>query len=144
MRNEQAKQEAIKKAYGHNYKLCNPDENGWIYHKVISHGRETLNHPHNFGYTDNTAIIETDSDHSNPGNYRWRLRKISFIENNNGWIRIEPDGSNLPTDSNAQYKVCRKEIIHKTTYNLRELLDLHEEYELTHYKPITPELKPIY
>jgi len=153
MTNEEAKQEAIKKAYGDNYELCKPDENGWIYHKIIGHGKKTFNHPHNFGYADNRTIIETCLDHSNPGNYKWRLRSISFIEDNNSWIRIEPDGSNLPATSPQLYNVyydgslnsfSKKETDFKFPYSCIKIGIMHKQRLITHYKPITPELKPIY
>lgn len=136
MTNEQAKREAIKKAYG-KYPFAQRAislmyENGYIEHY----------------YTDNEMNLYSDLFEVN-GYGRFRLKELSSIENNNGWIRIEPDGSNLPTEtgyydfrdfnSERNGKPLNPVYWHKNATKIGWFIEVY-----THYKPITPELKPIY
>lgn len=77
---------------------------------------------------------------------------IEEIINNNSWIRIEPDGGNLPAlkgkydfcingepcfDS-PEYKPMSCQTLINTFY------ELQGDNEITHYKPIKEEPKPLY
>lgn len=146
MTNEQAKQEAIKKAYGESYELCRPfiDKNGWcvVFKDCDEKFKGIAGNQTHFQENEIEGGQCTHSIHGK--GISFKPKSLGDIEHNNGWIRIEPDESNLPDDETFRYKVCKGEIIHNSTYNLRETLELHKIYELTHYKPIEPELRPIY
>jgi len=155
MTNAEAKQEAIKKAYGDKWdrlkEFC--DSDGWITNKWIAHGVPVGIDYEDAGFTSDDVIFQQ----YNSSNSTWRLRSIYPILTNNGWIRIEPDGSNLPTD-NGLFNVMQHgkgtSLYRNATYNsIDGLLNCPEGFlnqncekliNVTHYKPITPELKPIY
>lgn len=150
MTNEEAKQEAIKKAYGDLWPIveeftyvdsarCHtsfykPDQTIFDFRELPKEQKKGF-------------IFYGQNGHVLP-------KSIEGIENNNGWIRIEPDGSNLPTDGKF-YKVFAKE------YSVGRICDDPVRYDkefgfwrfksgfmidatVTHYKPITPELPPVY
>lgn len=132
MTNEQAKQEAIKKAYGEHWDIVNSfvDKNGWMF---------TIDFP----TKNNNIKLEF---HSN--GYSLRPKSLANIEDNNGWIRIEPDGSNLPSES-GHYKSYSIDDdvggIHFYDTELKQWFSgLIKIQGITHYKPIEPELQPIY
>jgi len=122
------KLEVIKKAYGEYWEQVKDfvDENGWCdYHewfKVIGHKID--------------YIFSKD--------FRIRPKSLSRIENNNGWIRIEEDGSNLPKESGDYwFYTIHKQVVMRSyhpSYNL------HERYAntYTHYQAIVKPLPPIY
>lgn len=129
--NEEAKQEAIKKAYGEH----------WDKVKHCIDGD---------GYFHIDEVEDTGLDYDTldrKGSSRFRPNSLSGIENNQGWIRIEPDGSNLPTKKGS-YKCVKSEdglIIEMNFYPD----DKKWYYGLklmkpSHYKPIEKELPPIY
>lgn len=139
MTNEEAKQEAIKKAYGEHWD------------KVKDHVKESggLSYQDctlifgdiDFYFGDNALSHIWENDYS--GYYF--PKEIFNINNNNGWIRIEQDGSNLPTDTDKRYRagtLCENGdfIPNQFHYAAKDL----KYTASTHYKPITPELKPIY
>ncbi|WP_285011228.1 hypothetical protein [Pedobacter faecalis] len=77
--------------------------------------------------------------------------ELRHLSDNNGWIRIEPDGSNLPEV--GRHKVCNierlnllpeSELMLAQTFSSDSVGDLFEKKIITHYKPITEEPKPIY
>lgn len=94
MTNEQAKQEAIKKAWIYlideiPYKLREKqiNQDGYL---------TTIESPANLCVRQDLCskihnIIDWEM---------WRPKTLDYIDDNNGWIRIEPDGSNLPTSGN--------------------------------------------
>lgn len=134
MTNQEAKQEAIKKAYGEHWdevqKISNIDENGW-----------TDSHSFPSEYVIAQTTLQRGED---PMDFSARPKSLIGIEDNNGWIRIEPDGSNLP-DIHIDFIWLRKldgETKDKFHINGHSKSDIIKGY--THYKPITPELKPIY
>jgi len=136
MTNQQAKELAIKKAYGEFYNELKPfiNKDGWI------SGDDALYTKYNRSFR--------DIDFSNPfGNQSWRPIELSNLEDNRGWTRIEPDGSNFP--ENGLFKMCKEIKKGEWWYSHDDVEpDDVEEYfrdmGFTHYKPITPELKPIY
>lgn len=130
MTNEQAKQEAIKNGYGKWYEpLKNMiDKSGKVHRGVVPDEYQNI-----FGdyYWNNL-------------NGSWWPKSIDGIINNNGWIRIEPDGSNLP-DINTDFIWLRK-----SDGETKDIFHINGHYkssikrDYSHYKPITQELKPIY
>lgn len=82
MNNLEAKQEAIKKAYGEYWENVKDyvDGNGWIkckdihYHKDLGLMRDQIHYIDNGKEWDNFEIIS------------WRIPILQGIENNNGWI----------------------------------------------------------
>lgn len=70
--------------------------------------------------------------------------KITGIMNNNGWIRIERDGSNLPEIGKYKW-ITKNGVVYEEGFNPNDVG--HVEIVMngcTHYKSITPELPPIY
>ncbi|SMC45958.1 hypothetical protein [Pedobacter africanus] len=138
--NDQAKQEAIKAAYGKYYDELKPyiGPDGWI------NGGDKL-------YSDYCRKFE-DIDFSNPfGNQSWRPIELTNLESNNGWTRIEPDGSNLPAC--GRFKVCNidkldlseeSKLILAQTFSADAVCEYFKYKVITHYKPIVEEPKPIY
>lgn len=138
--NQEAKQEAIKKAWGkelheiivnelssfHEYKWSLFDflNKGYCYRNFLS--EETLRL---FKWTD--FYILNGNIYSN---------KIGEkLMHNNGWIRIEPDGSNLPESGEYRW-LFESGSMSNFYYEPGDIMST----KLTHYKQITPELKPIY
>ena len=80
MTNEKLKQESIKNAYGEYWEQCKIDENGWC------------------DYDDWLNFIG-QSIYYDLFDWKMRPKSLFGIDNNNGWIRIEEDGSNLPKQS---------------------------------------------
>lgn len=130
MTNEQAKQEAIKKAYGDKYDLVSDGLYGSWYMLKLN---ET---PSTFGFKDNEV------QKSSSGGFR--PISLTGIHDNNGWIRIEPDGSNLPAENDIKYKVIQEGEILDVRLSFQSIRKAFEQNYISHYKPIEPELKPIY
>lgn len=132
---EQLKEQAIVNAYGDNYGEM-VDENGWAtyYSKFKERGGIEP-----FGEYD---VIPLDLYTK-----KWRPLSLRGIENNNGWIRIEPDGSNLPTEHD-EYNVFDAGHITRASYFVLDKLFVSKDYETlksaTHYKPIEELKKPIF
>jgi len=152
MTNEQAKQEAIKKGYGELYKKISRqyyiDSNGYL-EFTDRNIHDTYNtHPAHLGLDPN---IDVDWNGT-----KWRPVTLRGFSDNNGWTRIEPDGSNLPTEDID----CH--IIVKSSGNMRFTKFYLENFKgwkkvftsdhvigigwqnVTHYKPIVKDLPPIY
>jgi len=81
---------------------------------------------------------------------RWRPKSLQNLETNNGWVRIESE-EDLPKAGNELYDVIvdgkkfRKpcffdegEFVYHSNKNIWKCQNI------THYKPIEPELLPIY
>lgn len=126
MTNEEAKQEAIKKAYGSSYEAFTPDKSGW--------GRAI-------------GTIDLDRYDVEQNGYLdyYRPKELQGIDDNNGWTRIEPDGSNMPT-INGDYKVISsdQDVDCSGSYDLNGLKEYLKKHSITHYKPLKEEPKPIY
>lgn len=127
MTNEQAKQEAIKTAY----EKCGYAEilplnvNGWI---KVKPGQYDV------------PIFERLKINSNT--HSIRPKSLKYLDNNNGWIRIEPDGSNLPkkNDFVRWFNIEN---------NLKDDLVMGNSKDwflrtFSHYKPIKEDPKPVY
>ena len=108
-----AKQEAIKKAYGEYY--IHSDINGWM----------------RFGmYCPTDLGIENYDDMDG----FWRCKSLQGIENNNGWIRIESE-ADLPKEGN--YFVAKNKTVIETSYFMPDNdFSLIEWRNITHYQPI--------
>lgn len=138
MTNEQAKQEAIKKAYGDFYE---PNKN-------IIHNDGTVTSFVGCKMEEKGLIMDYFlTQRSQP-----QSLGINF-NNNNGWIRIEPDGSNLPADyGNLNHSYSVFDIKNSDEEDMTYLMKTHEngviqlfkQGRITHYKPIKEEPKPIY
>ena len=76
MTNLEAKQEAIKKAYGEYWEAVKDfvDENGWI--DFLEDIQRIMYFFHD---SDNIEVFKST----------WRPKSLQGIENNNGWIKIE-------------------------------------------------------
>lgn len=80
-----AKQEAIKKAYGEFWETVKDhvDENGWINCKDIDYFKDC-------GFMrDQVHYIDNGREWDNFKIIFWRIPSLQGIENNNGWIRID-------------------------------------------------------
>lgn len=151
MKNEEAKQEAIKNAWKDLYIEFNNreciDSNGYVNwgNYFIQDVEE---HPSDFGF-------DPDKDIEWNGT-KWRPVTLSGLHDNNGWTRIEPDGSNLPNESLDCKMIVSgiKDIKtgwfdtflskEKPAFLYKEDGQIWEYKYVTHYKAIEPELKPIY
>jgi len=155
MTNEEAKQEAIKKAYGKSYTMCKPfiDQNGWcvVFKDSDEKFKGIAGNQTHFEENEIEGGICTHSIHGK--GISFKPKSLGDLECNNGWIRIEPDGSNLPATSPQLYNVyydgslnsfSKKETDFKFPYSCIKIGIMHKQRLITHYKPITPELRPIY
>lgn len=150
--NEEAKQEAIRRAYFNKWEFVKDfcDDEGWITNKWIAHGVSKGVSYEDAGYESKDVQFKQYNSSDNS----WRLKYLSAIDTNNGWTRIEPDGSNLPSqDTNT--KCISSGRVYNAYYEAEYKkfntdLDIHGEYlvlsflEVTHYKPIKEEPKYIY
>lgn len=145
MTNEQAKQEAIKNSFGKSWDMLSYSMQQHILnvHHWVDRSHNRMNKSPNSLNFDEQLECEVHCEF-------WRPIQLKGIENNNGWIRIEPDGSNLPTDGN-KYDVFVNDKKFRNTAFVDQNRWLYEAdgniwvvENVAHYKPITPELKPIY
>lgn len=83
----------------------------------------------------------------------YRPKSLSGIETNNGWIRIEPDGSNLPIESQENFDVCYlksdgsfAEIKNQMCYQVVSRFKNPHKFhvKITHYKQIEKSKPPIF
>ena len=126
MTNLEAKQEAIKKAYGKYF--IHADINGWIKYGM---------------YCPSDLGIENYDDIDG----FWRCKSLQGIENNNGWIKIESE-ADLPNDEDAIYWALKNSkavcIELKTPINLKELFSDFLKDKITHYQLIEQPKPPIF
>lgn len=138
--NEQAKQAAIIKAYGDTWKKlrlstqsCALSNDGWIAFKesnpLIDSGMAVSCFQREYG-----LISEV------------RPTSLNNIEHNNGWTRINPDGSNIPEEV-AYYEVCINGIPwghpQPLQFLVRTFYSVTKE-QLTHFRKWEPSKPPIY
>ena len=126
MTNLEAKQEAIKKAYGENY--IHADINGWI----------------RFGmYVPTDLGIENYDDIDG----FWRCKSLQGIENNNGWIKIESE-TDLPKEGIHHSILLDSDCINGyRNYDVIVFYEVNSRYrkkEISHYRPIEKPKPPIY
>lgn len=138
--NEEAKQEAIKAAWGDKYDEVKNylDLNGRFNCGYKPHEKllfvNIYRHAKRSGWTQLEPIVPND---------------LLLIKENNGWTRIEPDGSNLP--ATGRFKVCNIDnLIDESPLLLAQSFPVDDvglffaKGYITHYKPIKEEPKPIY
>ena len=130
-----AKQEAIKKAYGEYWETVKDyvDGNGWC------SARRSIVFE---------KIISKLSWQTKVGNqYLLRPSSLQGIENNNGWIRIESE-SDLPKEGMHHSILLDRECINGyRNYDIIVFYEVNSRYrkkEISHYQPIEEPLKPIY
>lgn len=128
MINEELKQEAIKKAYGFGYRGDKINELGWFIMKNTESDK-----PNHNGFSDCDVDIAA---------FAWRPKSLRGLETNNGWIKIEQDGSNLPKFGYYWVKNSENGEMYNSTIdpNRREAM---VEY-FSHYQPIIKPEPPIY
>ena len=126
MTNLEAKQEAIKKAYGENY--IHADINGWIRHLM---------------YCPSDLGIENYDDMDG----FWRCKSLQGIENNNGWIKIQSE-ADLPKERMHEVILLDEECMEGyRNYDVIVFYEVNSRFrkkEISHYKPIEKSKVPIY
>lgn len=131
------KQEKIKEAYGKDYDVLLPNENGWST-KVIM-------------YQD-VDFEKYDIDAVAHGLYMVRLKSLEGIETNNGWIKIESE-DDLPKEYYGIYHVISRQNIYCNEPKNQNTEDYWQNdinkkafwlENFTHYQPITKREPPIY
>ena len=136
--------EAIEKAYGESYEICNPDENGWCKYKVISHGVSNKKHPKDdFHLEDEFYEIKNNYGY---GEFDWRPKSLKGIEDNNGWIKIKSeDDLKLPDGDYGFILPNQKEVLIGKVRKGETTLNGVITYQgITHYYPIIKPKPPIY
>ena len=122
MKNLEAKQEAIKKAYGESY--IHADINGWI----------------RFGmYVPTDLGIENYDDIDG----FWRCKSLQGIENNKGWIRIESK-DDLPKEEGNYFIVRSNNEVGTSYFIPNNDFSAIDWRNITHYQPIEKPKLPIY
>ena len=122
MTNLEAKQEAIKKAYGEYY--IHADINGWI----------------RFGmYVPTDLGIENYDDIDG----FWRCKSLQGIENNKGWIRIESK-DDLPKEEGNYFIVRNNNEVGTSYFIPNNDFSVMDWRDITHYQPIEKPKLPIY
>jgi len=135
MTNEQLKKQAIQQAYGEYWEATIKfvDENGWY---SMPNGKRTEAFYDFLGRCDMRRELD------------FRPKSLKGIESNNGWTRIEQDGSNLP--GNGKFKVGMKfydsNIFseEESIYDYIEVLNAYSMGLCTHYRPVVEHPKPVY
>jgi len=143
MKNQQRKQKAIQEAW---VKLLNPDT-----FELLTLNDEGYSNWHCRRHIKNVLWDELYSKlgpvkgkRRDTGNdMLYRPKSLSGIDTNNGWTRIEPDGSNLPAEG-AKYIWTDM-----TGRNIEREYDKKWDAKTwanvyTHYRPVTELPKPIY
>lgn len=136
MSNEEAKQQAIIKAWAGEGVIFSPlaepalSENGHMFIKEDFDG-ELFDHDYN-GCRANEVRIRPTS--------------LRGIEDNLGWVKINPDGSNIPEEV-AYYEVCINGIPWGHPQPLQFLVRTFyspAKEQLTHFRKWEPSKPPIY
>ena len=120
MTNLEAKQEAIKKAYGKYWEILYEyvDKNGWCY-----------------GFFKTKTYFQTEFTSD-----KWRPKSLSGIELNNGWIRIESE-ADLP--NHKLWLSDGKDVWQGNLFEM-EFFAKRINTLATHYQPIVKPKPPIY
>lgn len=122
MTNLEAKQEAIKKAYGEYF--IHADKNGWIRHLMYC--------PSDLGIEN---YDEMDGF--------WRCKSLQGIEDNNGWSVI-PNINDKEIEKGQYWVMYPNGFIEVAYYD--STMESYKFWKLnfTYYQPIEKPLKPIY
>jgi len=137
MTNAQLKQKAIQEAYGEHWEQVKDfvNANGWIKDRDVDLVSDM---PMEF------------STHDNDWYDTRRPLSLKGIESNMGWLRIEPDGSNLPTTEGKYfvYSTVDWHPFYRTDVFCGRLSNAVHHVTgkpiFTHYRPVTELPKPIY
>ena len=134
MTNLEAKQEAIKNAYGEYWEQVKDyvNENGWCDVSKYSKIKD----------------IEPEfSDIENKiGVFDMRPKSLQGIENNNGWIKVESE-ADLPKNDDDYWvmtSIKDDEVQQLSNLIVIRCLNLEKNIKITHYKPIEKSKVPIY
>ena len=132
MTNLEAKQEAIKKAYGEYWENVKDyvDENGWASYPNVQ------KHDYDFGkleFKDGCTFLRPES--------------LQGIENNNGWIKIESE-ADLPKEGMHHSILLDSECINGyRNYDVIVFYEVNSKFrkkEISHYQPIEKPKPPIF
>ena len=128
MTNLEAKQEAIKKAYGE----C------W---------EKVKDYVDNDGYIDNSIpkftfgqVKNLDLEYKN--DVLFRPKSLQGIENNNGWVKFESE-ADLPKNKNVWICTNNNRVLISSKAVLNWVLK-NPDNKITHYQPIEKPKPPIY
>jgi len=136
MTNEQLKQQAIQEAYGEHYIEISPNVNTGI-------GYVLINAPiHIVTWLKlKCRIIGRDMA-------GWSIipKSIEGISDNNGWVSISEDGSNLPVEGAYNVgELNREEFkLYTNPFSAGKLNLWHAKGLITHYRPVVEYPKPVY
>lgn len=146
--NEQAKREANEMAWGEHWPMAETwvypfdDGEGEIFFKdLYENGVLQMN----FVPLPLRKVLYFDM-FENLNGIVWP-KSLANLRTNNGWTRIEPDGSNLPTSGVYRVWYGDNNYCDACLYvNHTRQQWIYENLEIfpTHYKPIDKELPPIY
>ena len=135
---ETKKEEAIRKAYGEYWETYKDlvDDNGWFSNRFT--GNDIPNKQLDF------RTEKDDKQHP----FRFRIKGLQGIENNNGWIRIESE-QDLPKDSGEYWVYETNGYIGIRFYlSVPQKWGNHEmeveEPKVIHYQHIVKPKQPIY
>ena len=133
MNNLEAKQKAIKNAYGECWEKVKDyvDENGWIY----------------FGHSNGFRLDGKIPQEVDSYNGKFRPKSLQGIENNNGWIKIESE-ADLPKEGIHHSILLDSDCINGyRNYDVIVFYEVNSRYrkkEISHYQPIEKPKPPIY
>ncbi len=127
MNNLEAKQEAVKNAYGEYWEIVKDyvDENGWASYPNVQ------KHDYNFGkleFKDDCTFLRPES--------------LQGIENNNGWVKIENE-ADLPNNEKVWICTSNNRVLISSKAVLNWFLK-NPDNKITHYQPIEKPKPPIY
>lgn len=138
MKNLDYKSKAIEKAWVDAVQqLVNHDESGWA---KCNH----LQKEHIIAYRNVLDFDKVLGANGELSEMICRPKSLSGIESNNGWVRIEADGSNLPNDETAEYHACFQSKPFGKDMTADEIKEGFNCGVVTHYRPIEKHQPPIY
>jgi len=145
MTNEQLKQHAIQEAYVEHWGEVKDFVNasGWI------NAKQWLGEPGNSVIGSKIKNLECLDNYHAQRCYMFRPKSLAGIDNNNGWVRISGDGSNLPLSKTTLYKAGiltedKQWCEYKENSKMHEILEIALMSLITHYRPVVEHPKPVY
>ena len=136
-----AKEQKIKEAYGEHWESMKEfvDENGWLMSSTFLKTNSRL-------YREIGKVFRNIKTEFKKNSFDYRPKQLSGIENNNGWISMEGEITNiLPTEKGDYFGLYPDGTISCFFFNPEDDFD-RELFltELTHYQPIIKPNPPIY
>ena len=127
MTNSEAKQEAIKNAYGEYWEEVRRciDEKGWCSFNLKTYFKEDL--------IDSRVYRDK---------LLYRPKSLQGIETNNGWVKIESE-ADLPENKNVWICTNNNRVLISSKAVLNWVLN-NPDNKITHYQPIEKPKPPIY